>query len=260
MRKVFLLFHTRLILYVNMAEKDVLVAEIANNEFRVSKERKELDTQAGLGLKIKEPVFEPFAQSSKATSKLELDAAVQTLVIIPILDEQANSIGILKALNSDKSIFASPAIKELAARLDECISLLLHINKSLKVSLQDILESYEMLVAALDSVGEGVVVADSDGRVLVSNLNAKLLLGVSQAYSAECRVGELLQGNDHLIDAYEKVQRGEERVRALTNTELVTNKGRHEDVLAVNFKCMAVSATKGDTRNVLILIQPIPNS
>lgn len=92
---------------------------------------------AGLAFKSKEPIFEPFAQSSMTLSRQELDpeifgTVVQNLIAIPIFDEDGESIGIFEALNCEKSIF-SAGIKPLLVKVSKFVSLLFYTNTLLKV-------------------------------------------------------------------------------------------------------------------------------
>jgi len=93
---------------------------------------------AGLAFRSKEPVFEPFAQSSELLSPEELDPSltgtiVQTIIALPLFDEAGNSNGVIEILNSDQSVFTSTTTKAILQRFSKYISLLFYTNELLKV-------------------------------------------------------------------------------------------------------------------------------
>eukprot|EP00826_Nyctotherus_ovalis_P053544 TRINITY_DN6979_c0_g2_i2.p1 TRINITY_DN6979_c0_g2~~TRINITY_DN6979_c0_g2_i2.p1 ORF type:complete len:138 (+),score=20.30 TRINITY_DN6979_c0_g2_i2:959-1372(+) len=92
---------------------------------------------AGIAFSSKEPVFEPFAQSSNKLSAQEVDkkivkTVVQNMIAVPIFDENNNSTGVFEAINSDKAIFTDNK-KPLLARFAKYISLLYYTNSLLTV-------------------------------------------------------------------------------------------------------------------------------
>ncbi len=69
------------------------------------------------------------------------------------------------------------------------------------------MESYEIFSVALDNVGDGVLVADPKGNVAMTNLSARLMLGVSEEGAAGWKVADLFSENGHLLDAYYRSER-----------------------------------------------------
>jgi len=91
---------------------------------------------AGVALSTKQPILEPFAQSSTLTTKQEINVTniiVSNVIAVPIFDEHKNSIGVFEAFNSIKSAFTTNTTKELLMKFSRCISLLLYTNGLLKV-------------------------------------------------------------------------------------------------------------------------------
>ena len=68
----------------------------------------------------------------------------------------------------------------------------------------------------------------------------------------------MIKDHDKLLEVYYNVYRREEEEKVLMNTKLVI--GSYKDVPPINFKCIAIKTTKGDTGNTLVLIQPISHS
>jgi len=120
------------------------------------------------------------------------------------------------------------------------------------------LEHYELLSASLDLVNEGLIIANMEQGVIISNANARLMLELYDEGAVGWKVADLLRGNDHLINAYYQVENGEETQQQLLSTTLMRKKGNRKESLAVNFRVHALETSKGGTGDILILIQPIP--
>lgn len=107
-------------------------------------------------------------------------------------------------------------------------------------------------------VNEGVIIANAEQGVILSNANTKLILELPDEGAIGWKVTDLLRGNEHLINAYYKVESGSERQQELLNTVLVTKSRSGRESLAVNFRVYAVETAKGESGDVLVLIQPVP--
>lgn len=93
---------------------------------------------AGIAFRTKEPVLEPFVQSSKVFTKQEISAYSNSLIIdnavaVPVFSEDANCIGVFEAFNCAKSVFTIGSTRSLLMKFSRFISLLLYTNSLLKV-------------------------------------------------------------------------------------------------------------------------------
>lgn len=92
---------------------------------------------AGLAFKKKTVIFEPFAQSSSIISEQELDSkilgvVVQNVIAVPIFEVNGDAIGVLEAINSNKSAFM-PDNKLLLEKFTKYVSLLFYTNSLMLV-------------------------------------------------------------------------------------------------------------------------------
>lgn len=92
----------------------------------------------------------------------------------------------------------------------------------------------------------------------MNNVNAKLLLELSEEGAIGWKVIDLLRGNEHLITAYHKVESGEDSQQELLNTTLITKDGGRKKSLAINFRVYSLETSKGRSGDILVLMQPIP--
>jgi hypothetical protein len=124
------------------SKDSIAISEITSKGVKLSKSNTEFNFNtgcAGIAFKTKEPVFEPFAQSSNKLSQHEIDTkvlrtVVQNIIAVPIFDEEENSIGVFEAINSDRTIF-SETKKPLLLRFAKYISLIYYTNTLLMVIL-----------------------------------------------------------------------------------------------------------------------------
>lgn len=125
----------------SLEDNTVLVSQVTNETSQMKSESTNFDITtgcAGLAFKTKEPIFEPFAQSSEIVHKEELNPAiigtiVQNLIAVPIFNEMGESIGVFEVINSQKSVFSTGSIKLLLMKFAKYFSLLLYTNGLLKV-------------------------------------------------------------------------------------------------------------------------------
>ena len=111
-------------------------------------------------------------------------------------------------------------------------------------------------MVALDNVNEGAVVVDGD-QIVMNNACVKLMFGLDKEDLLNWKVQDLLKGNEHLLEIYEKVVKGVEEQEYLMNTVLVTKNSNRAENLIINFKCVSIKTTKGQSGNILILFQPV---
>jgi len=123
------------------ADNSISISEITSKGVKLSKSSTDFNFNtgcAGIAFKTKEPVFEPFAQSSNRLSKHEIDEevlriVVQNIIAVPIFDEEENSIGVFEVVNSDRTAFSEDK-KPLLLRFAKYISLIYYTNTLLMVT------------------------------------------------------------------------------------------------------------------------------
>jgi len=129
-------------MYVKSSEDNtVLLSEVTNDTAPMKSEPTNFDITrgcAGLAFKSKEPIFEPFAQSSEVVCKEELDSKivgtiVENLIAVPVFNEVGSSIGVFEIINSQKSVFTNTNTKLLLSKFAKYFSLLFYTNNLLKV-------------------------------------------------------------------------------------------------------------------------------
>lgn len=126
----------------SLEDSTVLLSQVTNDAAPMKSERSNFDIAtgcAGLAFKTKQPVFEPFAQSSEVLRREELDPAivgtvVQNLIAVPVFDERGNSTGVFEVINSKKEIFTTASTRSLLLKFAKYFSLILYTNQLLKVS------------------------------------------------------------------------------------------------------------------------------
>jgi len=114
-----------------------------------------------------------------------------------------------------------------------------------------------VLSVALDNVNEGVLVVDGGQYVTMSNINARLLLGLTDDEILGWQIHDVLRENEHLLEAFYKTIETKE-TQQLFSTNLVSKIGQTEETLTVNFRCLLINTAKGNSGDILILLQPIP--
>ena len=140
-------------MYFKLNNNNVTVSELSNSGIMTSKEKVNFNINsgcAGLAFSSKEPVFEPFAQSSQVVSKEELDfnitgTVVQTIIAIPLFNETGNTVGVAEIINCDKTIFSASNTKNNLKKFSKYISLLFYTNGLLKVITMNNLEYFREL-------------------------------------------------------------------------------------------------------------------
>ena len=96
-------------------EDEIFLSEVTSNGIAVVNEPKKIDIKSGgtgFAFSTKIPIFEPFVQSSELINKEELDpivigTVVQNLIMVPLFNESGDSMGVLKIINSQKSVFSN---------------------------------------------------------------------------------------------------------------------------------------------------------
>jgi hypothetical protein len=125
----------------SLEDNTVLLSQVTNDTAPMKSEATNFDITtgcAGLAFKSKEPVFEPFAQSSEVVCKEELDpkvvgTAVQNLIAVPVFNEVGDSIGVFEIINSQKAAFTNTSTRLLLSKFAKYFSLLFYTNNLLKV-------------------------------------------------------------------------------------------------------------------------------
>ena len=97
---------------------------------------------AGLAFNIKAPVFEQNIENSKILNKEEIDRRIpnikiKNIIVVPLFDENNNSIGVFEALNCVESAFNDSKMKDHLTKYAKYISLLFYTSNLLRVFLID---------------------------------------------------------------------------------------------------------------------------